>query len=351
MKLRLVLMTILGVVFWVPNTTQAQSTDSAKYAASSVSWILSELALPDFSDPSTADAPFTLMKRANHPDREVMSCASGKGCIFFPDRSGELTGTLRREWSSIAALGPFEQDPIRHTALRFDSLETKDIDPELPDTVSKSRSKPMAMSGDSGFAWGPALAQSLLFLGIEHGIRIAFDPPTRHAMTGPFWNDYVSSLSTLKTWGDNNPAYINYLGHPMQGAITGYFQIQNDPKGKALGFSSSREYWTSRLKALAWSAGYSAFFELGFPISEAAVGNLGLKNSSTSPKMGYVDLVITPTLGLAWVIAEDVVDTYLVRDLEGRTQSPTLRAIIRSVLNPMRSAANVLRFKYPWYRD
>ena len=73
--------------------------------------------------------------------------------------------------------------------------------------------------------------------------------------------------------------------------------------------------------------------------------------SSTSPKMGHVDLVITLTLGTVWVIGEDAVDLYLVRFIERKTQSPTWRAIARSVLNPMRTAANVLRFKYPWYRD
>ena len=137
----------------------------------------------------------------------------------------------------------------------------------------------------------------------------------------------------------------------MQGAVTAYFQIQNDPKGKSQRFNSSRAYWYSRLKGLGWSAGYSAFFELGFPISEAAVGNLGINRPPDSPKLGYVDLVITPTLGTALVIAEDVVDTYLVRFIERKTQSKTWRAIARSVLNPMRTTANVLRFKYPWYRD
>jgi len=230
----------------------------------------------------------------------------------------------------------------------------KDDPPDLPlrDTPTPEfKTNTLAQAQDRGFAWGSAIGQSLFFLGIQHGIRFAFDPPTRQALSGPFWKDYMSSLRSLKSWDDNNPAYINYLGHPMQGAITGFIQIQNDPKGKSQAFSSSRGYWNSRMKALGWSAAYGAFFELGFPISEAAVGNLGTKQSTTSPKMGYVDLVITPTLGTAWVIGEDAVDRYLVRLIERNTQSPTWRAIARSVLNPMRSAANALRFKYPWYRD
>ena len=273
----------------------------------------------------------------------------------FLSRSERSAGGCFPEFGERrSGFGVFDQEPLTRPSSASSAIGTIDTHPDLtaPDGPKPdSKSKTLSQAPEPGFAWGSALGQSLLFLGIEHGLRFRFDPPTRHALTGPFWKDYVSSLRSLKTWDDNNPAYINYLGHPMQGAVTGLIQIQNDPKGKSLLFNSSRAYWYSRLKALGWSAGYSAFFELGFPISEAAVGNLGTKNSATSPKMGYVDLVITPTLGIAWVIAEDAVDRYLVRFIERKTQSQTWRAIFRSVLNPMRTTANVMRFKYPWYRD
>lgn len=343
---------LLGVVIWVPCNARAQSRDSASPTPVLTSSILLNPGVADISTATDSAAPFSLVQRAYFPDREVISCATGQKCVFFPDRRGEQLVARRSESPPNAAPLQLQQDPVTPASIRFASLGTTDVESDLPDSrIPKGESKPMKMPDESGFAWGPALSQSLIFLGIEHGIRVAFDPPTRDAMTGKFWKDYVSSLSSLKTWGDNNPAYINYLGHPMQGAITGYIQIQNDPKGKSLQFTPTREYWVSRLKALAWSAGYSAFFELGFPVSEAAVGNLGINRSPTSPKMGYVDIVITPTLGIAWVMVEDAIDTYLIRRLESSTQSETKRAILRSVLNPMRSAANVIRFKYPWYRD
>jgi hypothetical protein len=214
----------------------------------------------------------------------------------------------------------------------------------------KTLSPVIVRSGESdGFHWSSALGQSFLFLGIEHGIRLAFDPPSRTALKGKFWDDYVASLHELGHWGDGNPAFINYLGHPLQGSVTGFIQIQNDPAGRSLQISWSREYRNSRLKALAWSAAYSTFFEIGFPLSEAALGNLGV-DKSRQTQQGVVDLVITPTVGTAWLVGEDFLDRYVVARLE-RDRGGNSQKLIRTLLNPTRSFSNVLRFRYPWYRD
>ena len=207
-----------------------------------------------------------------------------------------------------------------------------------------------ARTGESGAThWTSTLGQSLLFLGIEHSLRLGLDPPSRTALKGNFWGDYAASLRELGHWKDGNPMFINYVGHPLQGSVTGFIQIQNDPGGRSLQISWSRQYRNSRLKALAWSAVYSTYFEIGVPLSEAALGNLGVDKHRRT-QQGMVDIIITPTLGLSWLIMEDFVDSYVVGRLEqGRTGNS--RKLIRSLLNPTRSFSNVLRFKYPWYRD
>jgi hypothetical protein len=210
--------------------------------------------------------------------------------------------------------------------------------------------EPVRSENSSGFRWGPALGQSLLFLSAEHGTRLAFDRPSRTAFSGKFWKEYVASLRKVDQWEDGNPAFINYLGHPMQGSIAGFIQIQNDPSGRSLPISWSKPYWSSRLKALAWSAAYSTYFEIGFPFSEAAMGNLGVdKNRKT--QQGMVDLVITPTLGLGWLVSEDLIDSYVVDRFERSHPGKIGQALIRSALNPTRSFSNLLRFKPPWHRD
>jgi hypothetical protein len=80
------------------------------------------------------------------------------------------------------------------------------------------------------------------------------------------------------------------------------------------------------------------------PISQSSIGNVGMYGH-----MGYVDLVMTPTVGTAWLISEEAIDRYVIRHIE--TQSPIVKALARMFLNPMRTVANLLRFREPWYRD
>jgi hypothetical protein len=203
-----------------------------------------------------------------------------------------------------------------------------------------------------GFQWRKAYQQSLLFLGIQHGFRLATEKTTRREiMQGPFFSEWFSSVRNLRGWDDADPFIVNYIGHPMQGAVTGYIQVHNDPKGIRQEIGRDRTYWKSRLKAFTWSAVYSAQFELG-PLSESSLGNIGLRPyGKAKHPQAWVDLVVTPTLGTAWLVGEDALDRWVVRRLESRTSRYPVIILIRSFLNPSRSFANVLRGKWPWYRD
>jgi hypothetical protein len=153
-------------------------------------------------------------------------------------------------------------------------------------------------------------------------------------------------VSSIHTWSDQDGILTNYVGHPMMGAVAGYIQIFNDPRGRRLEFdSSSGEYWSSRLKALAWSAAYSTQYEIG-PISEAMIGNVGKK----PPTMAVVDLVVTPVGGFTLILLEDYLDKRFIARWE-QGKSPTMERFLRIFFNPDRSLANLLRFKRPSYRD
>ena len=197
---------------------------------------------------------------------------------------------------------------------------------------------------ETGFDWRSATTESLRFLTIQHGIRLTQEK-TFDQMSGPFFQDYFDSLKGLKTWRDGDSAFTNYFGHPMQGAVTGYIQVQNDPAGKRANITDGSTYWKSRLKAMGWSAAYSTQFELG-PYSEATIGNVG----KTPRTMGYVDLVVTPTGGFGIMVAEDAFDHFVVARLE-RHAGPRMMRVMRMVFSPNRTLANILRFKKPWRRD
>ncbi len=201
------------------------------------------------------------------------------------------------------------------------------------------------------FDWESAFRQSMIFLGIQHAFRLATEEGTRADLKGPFFKDYFRTLKSLRGWGDGDPFIVNYIGHPMMGSVTGFIQVQNDPKGVKEEVSLKRSYWRSRLKAFGFSFAYSTQFEIGL-FSEASLGNIGMRPyGKAKHPMAYVDLVVTPVVGTGWLVGEDLIDRYLVQRLEDKISNRTARIVIRGFLNPTRSFANLMRGKWPWYRD
>jgi hypothetical protein len=220
--------------------------------------------------------------------------------------------------------------------------------------ISLSPVKPTKIKTER-FHWGPALSESMEFLAIEHGFRMSTSYWARWNMQGPFIRDWLRTVTGVRfnKWDDGDPFLSNYIGHPLQGSVTGFIQIQNDPRGRSLKIGKSKEYWHSRLRATAWAAAYSAEFEIG-PISEASLGNLGsyeyLENGKPTNGTGLVDFVVTPVIGLGWMLLEDSLDRFVSDKLELKYNNLGTR-ILRGALNPSRTMSNFLRLKKPWYRD
>jgi hypothetical protein len=218
----------------------------------------------------------------------------------------------------------------------------------LANTFASGMSSPVVREVPRrGANWSEVFSQSLFFLTIEQGFRLGTQPGTREALKGEFFDDWFTSVKATRGWGDADDFLTNYIGHPMEGSVVGYIFVHNDPHGRHLTFDWSSPYWISRLKATAWSALYSAQFELGL-ISEASLGNVGYPGSSLS---GAVDLVMTPLGGLGWQIGEDVLDKYLIMRIEEWTSNRVLLTLARGFLNPTRSFANLIRLRVPWNRD
>jgi hypothetical protein len=229
---------------------------------------------------------------------------------------------------------PFAQAPIA------EAPREQTAPPEV-----KTPSQPVRPSqSQQGFQWAAAFKQYMIFLTVKHLYRLP-EERTHSELGGPFWADYVESVAGLHGWMDIDEWPINFVNHPIMGAVAGYIQVQNDPAGRCLEFGKSKAYWRSRGWALTAAAIYSTQFELG-PYSEASIGNVGLKAGT----MAWVDLVVTPLVGTGMLVAEDVIDRYLVAKVEGRMGGVQAR-ILRSILGPNRSIANLLRFKVPWKRD
>ncbi|HKD10197.1 MAG TPA: hypothetical protein VKB79_30085 [Bryobacteraceae bacterium] len=186
--------------------------------------------------------------------------------------------------------------------------------------------------------------QSIGFLVLEEGFRTLTEKGARHTHR-PFFEGYAQSIDSLHGWADGDPFLVNYVGHPMQGAVSGYIWVQNDTRYRSIEFGKNRAYWKSRLRAAAFAWAYSEMSEIG-PLSEATVG----ATQASFPQQGFVDHIVTPSIGLAWMLAEDSLDKYVIKSLEQRMGNPYLKLLLRGGLNPSRSLANVLAGEVPWQR-
>ncbi len=217
--------------------------------------------------------------------------------------------------------------------------------PLLPVLPKPDATTPHKISKEPGVQWKPLLNQSFRFLLLENAFRYATEEGTRDPHL-PYFRGYLDAVGNLHGWADGDPFYVNYVGHPMQGAVAGYIWTVNDTRYRYVHFGKDPEYWKSRLRAGAFAWAYSEWTEIGPVISEAAIGNI----QAYFPQQGFVDHVVTPSIGLGWMIAEDAMDQYLVRYVERKTHNLVIRAAVRGGANPARSLANVLSGQWPWDR-
>jgi hypothetical protein len=196
-----------------------------------------------------------------------------------------------------------------------------------------------------GVQWKSLLNQSFRFLVFENAFRYATEAETRDPNL-PYFRGYLHAVGNLHGWADGDEFYVNYVGHPMQGAVAGYIWTFNDTQYRYVHFGKDPAYWKSRLRATAFTWAYSEMTEIGPLISEAAIGNI----QAFHPQQGFVDHVVTPAIGLGWMIAEDALDQYVVRYVERKTENRLVRALVRGGANPTRSLANVISGQWPWAR-
>ena len=216
------------------------------------------------------------------------------------------------------------------------------------------------------FQWKPAVIQAVEYTMFSHVWRAAFDPSLRYQLAHkPFFYDWFASYAgyDMHRWSDGDDFLVNDVGHPLEGGVFGRLFLQNKPDSLVQIGKNSR-YWKSRLTALGWMAFWSMQFEIG-PLSETSFGNQGgytyvsgcgtylscLNNpkypSSPTNNTGWTDFVITPVVGLGWILAEDTIDKYIVTPVAARHRIFGGR-ILRSALEPTRSMGALFAGKFPW---
>ncbi len=219
------------------------------------------------------------------------------------------------------------------------------------------------------YHWKGLLWQSFAFFGVENSFRLMTDPYFRYLTADkPFWHDYIASVKqwNMRRWSDGDDFLVAYIGHPMQGSVTEFIEIQNDPKARGLQISRNPAYWKSIFKSLLWATAYSTDQKVG-PLGESALGSEGgytyvIGCPAPCPtyqpglykvtnNTGWVKFITTPVVGTLWTLNEDFLDRYVSDRVQGDNMNAIFPKILRGALNPSRTMANALRGKSPWYRD
>jgi len=281
-----------------------------------------------------------------------------------------------RTGRSLADCTSFTQ--FKTVASQRSSSQTIALDPSVAasseSTTNRDRDSASGVASEPGekrgFDWGRALTESFTFLVIEQAYVVHTDFNWVVVENGVPFNHYARDYNQSLTswwhagWSAGEDPLYNYVGHPIQGAMTGYIELQNDPKYEKVEYSNSKVYWRSRLKAMLWNTVYSTQWSMG-PLSEMTVEKYGTKARPPWNKdgsfpcdtdtcysgVGKVNLVMTPVGGLGWMLAEDILDKKIVEQLvEKHTENRFLIDTARCSLNPIRGGANILHGRRPWYR-
>jgi hypothetical protein len=285
---------------------------------------------------------------------------TGKSCYFSVAgmnraTSGErATGCMdkmsfdlqKKEWTDISSVSEYKKDqPVIHSH------------------VTKMR------SDSDSYHWRGLIWQSVEFNVLENGFRVAADPVMRDTLAHrPFWRNYAISMQhfNMGRWNDGDTFIVNYVGHAMHGAVAAYIAIQNSPRSSRLEWGDPG-YGRSRFNGFLWATVYSTHSEIS-PAGEAGVGNEGgftygvdcqyhCNSSNFKPgdhytnNTGWVDFVVSPTAGMLWVVAEDILDKKVSDRLTEKYPDRFWPKVVRGSLAPSRSFANMIRWRVPWYRD
>jgi len=213
------------------------------------------------------------------------------------------------------------------------------------------------------------LWQSLAFIGTENTWRLLTDAHMRNLTASkPYWHDYIASLKqwNMRRWWDGDSILVDDVGHPMQGGVSSFIEIQNSPRQRKLRFEMTKEYWRSRMLGMLWATAFSTQQKIG-PLGEAALGSDGgityplncpFPCTNYQPNVtkytnntGWTDFIMTPVVGTVWVVGEDWIDLKISDRIQNAHPQAWWPKVIRGALNPTRTMANAMRWRKPWYRD
>jgi len=215
-----------------------------------------------------------------------------------------------------------------------------------------------------GIHWGSLVRQWWTYIAIEQVERIVKEPKTRSQLSGPFFRDWFDTVSAyhLDNWDDGGKKVTSYLGHPAQGAIVeAIFWQNNDRVRYSEQDFHSKAYRHALMQAFAFATVDAVLWKMG-PLSESSIGNVGLPTHwwdrdckaihiPCVKRTGVSDMVMNEVGGTAMTIGFQWLDKHVQKRIEEHVENRILVDATRALTNPIQSVANVVRFRWPWFRD
>ena len=147
----------------------------------------------------------------------------------------------------------------------------------LPDPIQSAVPATTPSPETGSIAWRSLLRDSFVLLIVQQAYRITFEDGNLEALqTGPFFEEWFESVSTLCCWDDGDRRTTNYLWHPLMGSTSAFVFANNHRASQETPIGASGRYWKAKGAQGIYSFIYSVNFEIG-PLSEASIGNVGLK--------------------------------------------------------------------------
>src|SRR5262249_23767422 len=146
------------------------------------------------------------------------------GVSAFPQNVVPGGGVSDSESSSIGSASSLSSD---EPSSRTNDHSSGEADP-MVSSGSGLAGIGAAKNRDTGIDWGHLYVSSMFFLAVSHSYRYANESTTQNAFHKPFFKDYASSVANLHGWNDGDPFMVNYVGHPMQGAVSNFIWEHND---------------------------------------------------------------------------------------------------------------------------
>ena len=244
------------------------------------------------SVPAESGARGSQRLQNNSEWRAASDVESSKG-LTFPAKQFSLSDRRttadpqddRRTYSFGAAVGPAPISSFPSTGLEFGDREfaAQGVHIDLTrffaamnrptvEAGSQSEAADSVHYNVKGLLW-----ESLAFTGLENAYRASTDAYMRHLIAhGPYWSNYMASMQhwDMNRWSDGDDFVVDEIGHPMQGGVSAFIEIQNGPRQRLVEFGKSKAYWRSRSLALLWATVFSTQQKIG-PLGEAALGSAG----------------------------------------------------------------------------